>query len=109
MTKFIAVITTVPKKETAEKIAAQLLNKKLAGCVQIIGPIKSSYWWKGRIEQAQEWFCVIKSREDLFEDLKSAIEKIHPYQVPEILAVPVLKGNHSYLEWLESELKSDEI
>lgn len=105
MTEFIQVVTTTEKKEDAQKIAKSLLEKRLAGCVQIIGPITSTYWWKGNIETAEEWFCVIKCRVDLYEALEKAIREVHTYEVPEILAMPVIAGNKSYLEWLNGELK----
>lgn len=105
MTKYIQIITSVSKREDAEKIAQTLLDKKLAACVQIIGPIQSQYWWKGKIEKAKEFLILIKSRRDLYEKIEDTLKKIHPYTVPEILAVPVVVGNKDYLTWLEGELK----
>jgi periplasmic divalent cation tolerance protein len=72
--------------------------------VQIVGPITSIYRWKGNIETAEEWQCVIKSRKDLYEEIETAIKAIHPYEVPEIIAVPIVAGSGDYLEWLRSEL-----
>jgi periplasmic divalent cation tolerance protein len=100
----IQVITTTETKADAQAIARAVIEKRLAGCVQIIGPITSTYWWQGEIETAEEWMCVIKSRQDLYERLEAAIREVHPYDVPEILAVPVIAGSKSYLEWLEGEL-----
>ncbi|MBI4287203.1 MAG: divalent-cation tolerance protein CutA [Chloroflexi bacterium] len=104
MQEFIQVMTTVDKKEQAQAIAAALVEKRLAGCVQVIGPVSSTYRWKGKMETAEEWLCLIKTRRDLYKDLESAIHEVHPYEVPEILAIPVLEGSQSYLEWLEGEL-----
>lgn len=104
MTEFIQVITTVEEKDDAQEIASSIVGKRLAGCVQVIGPITSTYWWENEIETAQEWLCVIKSRKDLYEDLEQAIQQVHPYDVPEILATPVVVGSQSYLTWLNSEL-----
>jgi periplasmic divalent cation tolerance protein len=101
MTKYIQVITTTENKTDAEKIAEILVEKKLAGCVQIIGPISSIYWWEGKIEKANEWLCLIKTTRVMYADLESAIRKIHPYKVPEILAMPVVAGSKDYLRWLE--------
>jgi periplasmic divalent cation tolerance protein len=103
--KFIQVITTAAKKDDAERIARALLEKRLAGCVQIIGPMASLYWWKGAIERAEEWLCLIKSRADLYEELELAVRNVHPYETPEILSVPVEAGSAGYLLWLNGELK----
>jgi Uncharacterized protein involved in tolerance to divalent cations len=104
MGSYIQVITTTEKKEDAEKIAMTLVEKKLAACVQIAGPITSNYRWKGNIETAEEWQCVIKSRGDLYEEIERAIKSVHPYEVPEIIAVPIVAGSGDYLEWLQGEL-----
>ena len=105
MVKYVQVITTASSKEEAEKISQAVVEKRLAGCVQIIGPITSTYWWKEKIEKAEEWLCFIKSRIDLYQELESTIRQVHSYDVPEILVMPVAEGNKSYLNWLESELK----
>ncbi len=101
----IQVITTVEKQEQAERIARTLVEKRLAGCVQIVGPVSSTYWWENKIETAQEWLCIIKSKRNLYEELEQAIREMHPYKVPEILATPVVAGSKKYLEWLDNELK----
>ena len=108
MTGAIQVITTTETKAGAQAIANTLVAKRLAGCAQIIGPITSTYWWEGQIETAEEWLCVIKSRRDLYEELEKAIRELHPYDVPEILAVPVAAGSKDYLEWLDGELRKGE-
>jgi periplasmic divalent cation tolerance protein len=105
MTDTIQVITTTETKADAQAIARTVVEKRLAGCVQIIGPITSTYRWQGEIETAEEWMCVIKSRRDLYKALEEAIREVHPYDVPEILAVPVVAGSKSYLDWLDGELK----
>jgi periplasmic divalent cation tolerance protein len=102
---YIQVLTTTEKKEDAERIARVLLEKRLAGCVQIIGPMASRYWWKGKIEAAEEWLCQIKSRAGLYAELEKVIRENHPYSVPEILAFPVEMGSVGYLSWLAEETK----
>jgi len=104
MTKFIQVTTTTETKEGALKIAQVILEKRLTACIQVIGPITSSYWWRGSIETAEEWLCIIKSREDLYKELVRTIRQLHPYDVPEILVTPVVAGDSDYLKWLDSEL-----
>ncbi len=105
MTGFIQVVTTTAQKEEAERIADVLLEQRLAACVQIVGPITSRYRWQGAIETAQEWLCIIKSREELFPALAQAIAQNHPYEVPEILATPVVAGGERYLSWLRDETR----
>lgn len=104
METFIQVVTMVENREDAERMARVLVESRLAACVQVIGPVASTYRWKGRIEEAEEWQCVLKTREGLYEALEQAVREIHPYEVPEIIALPILRGSPSYLEWLRSEL-----
>lgn len=106
MTQHIQVITTTKNKTDAEKIAEVLVENKLAGCVQIIGPISSVYRWEGRMEKADEWLCLIKTTSTLYEDLETALCKIHPYKIPEILAIPVVAGSKNYLSWLDNTLEN---
>ncbi len=102
--EYLQVFTTVEKKSDAVKIADTLVKKRVAGCVQILGPIKSTYWWKGSIEKTQEWLCIIKTQKFHYNEVENIIKKIHPYEVPEILAIPVVAGSKDYLKWLDNEL-----
>jgi periplasmic divalent cation tolerance protein len=104
MARFIQVVTTTPNKKSAQKIARLLLKKHLAGCVQIFGPIQSSYWWKGRVETAREWLCLIKTTRGLYKKTEKVILGIHPYKTPEILATPIITGSKDYLAWLGKTL-----
>ncbi len=105
MEEYIQVVTAIEKREDAEKIAKALVEKRLAACVQILGPIVSTYWWKDNIETAEEWLCVIKSKKDVYEELEKSIKEIHPYETPEIFALPVVAGSKDYLKWLSNEVK----
>lgn len=107
MTPFIQVVTTLPDQAGAEQLAAHLLEQRLAACAQI-SPCTSWYRWQGAIEQSCEMVCTIKSRRDLFAELCRAIRALHPYEVPEILATPVVDGGSSYLDWLDKELRPAE-
>lgn len=107
MEPHIQIVTTTESRQDAEKIASLLMQEKLAGCVQIIGPISSIYRWKECIESAQEWQCVVKTRRDLYKDVEKAIKNVHPYEVPEIIAVPLVEGSRDYLDWLDSVLKGN--
>lgn len=106
MTKFIQVATTVAKKKDAERIATMLVTKRLAACVQIVGPITSVYRWKGKMERTKEWLCIAKTRATLFGAVEKAIREIHPYDIPEILAIPITLGNAAYVRWLDKELRN---
>ncbi len=100
------VITTTNNEEVAKKIAQVLLEKKLAGCVQIIGPINSLYWWKDKIEEDKEFLIFIKSSKSLCKEIENEIKGVHNYEVPEILCFPILDGNPDYLTWLKSVIKT---
>lgn len=104
MEEYIQVSTTTEKKQDAERIARTLVEKRLAGCVQVIGPILSTYWWKGNLETAKEWLCLVKSRCDHYQELEKAIKETHPYETPEITATPIVAGSEDYLRWLTDEL-----
>ena len=103
MKEYIQVITSTQHKEDAGKIAAELIRMKLAACTQILGPVNSSYWWNGNVETANEWLCIIKSKKSLYSKIEAVIKKMHPYQIPEILALPVVGGSKDYLKWLDNE------
>jgi len=105
MTNYVQIVTTVEHRKDAERIARALVEKRLAACVQITGPITSTYRWRGNIETAQEWQCWAKSRRDLYADVERAIRRIHPYEVPEILLLPILAAGDDYLAWLDEEVK----
>ena len=102
MDSYIQVITTISAKSGAERIAKALIDKKLAACVQIAGPIKSIYRWKDRIETAREWVCVIKAKSCLYKKVETEIKKLHPYEIPEIIAMPITAANKDYLKWIKS-------
>lgn len=105
MSEYIQVATTVPTAEEAESLAGVLVEKRLAACVQILGPMISHYRWQGKIETAGEYLCLAKSRTALYPELEAAIKAIHAYEVPEIIAMPVVAGSKEYLAWLAAELK----
>lgn len=106
MDEFIQVWTTTAEREDAQRIAQTVVAQRLAGCAQIVGPITSTYWWQGRVETAEEWVCLMKSRMDRYDDLERTILSVHPYDEPEILAVPVVNGSAGYLAWLDQSLST---
>ncbi|MCI2426053.1 divalent-cation tolerance protein CutA [Candidatus Acetothermia bacterium] len=105
--EYIQIILTVPEKKTATQISSILLEKRLAGCIQLIGPIVSTYHWQGRIETSEEWLCLIKSRNDRYQELEQEIKAIHPYETPEIIVIPIIAGSAEYLNWLDSTLERE--
>jgi periplasmic divalent cation tolerance protein len=104
MTKAIQVLTTVAKREDAQRIAAELVQQRLAACVQISGPLTSCYRWKGQLETAEEWLCAIKTTEQAYASLEAALRRLHDYDEPEIIAVPIVAGSQGYLDWLAREV-----
>jgi periplasmic divalent cation tolerance protein len=103
MSEFIQVTTTASTRAEAETIANVLLDKRLAACIQVLGPIESRYRWKGNIEHSAEWICVIKTVRGRYADVEKAIRENHSYEVPEIVACPIEMGSSAYLAWLRSE------
>lgn len=103
MEEYLQVFTTLEKREDAARIAKEVVEKRLAACAQVIGPITSSYWWEGRVETAEEWLCLMKTGKSLYPRLEKALKGVHPYEVPEIVAVPIVAGNADYLSWLNRE------
>ena len=105
MAEYIQIFTTTERKDDAEVISREIVEKRLAACAQVVGPIMSTYWWKEEIERTEEWLCIIKSRRDLYNELENAVKSIHPYEEPEIVALPIVSGSQSYLKWLDQEVK----
>ena len=99
----LLVITNVPDHALATTMARDLLDRRLAACVNIGAPVQSIYHWHERIETGQEVPVVVKTRAALYSNVEEAIRKIHPYDTPEIIAIPIIEGDARYLEWLRAE------
>ena len=104
MNEYLQVTTTLGSREEAANMARMLVEERLAACAQVIGPVMSTYRWEGRIEEEEEWQCVAKTTGDRYPELEAAVRRLHTYEVPEILATPVVKGSADYLGWLRSQL-----
>ena len=102
---YIIVMVTTASKQEAEKIAQHLLEEKLIACANIIGPVSSLFRWSGNMERAEEYLVLMKSRKSLFEKVADAVKTLHSYEVPEILALPVIEGSKDYLDWLGNCLR----
>jgi len=105
MDEGIIVITTTETKEDAEKLANEIIESKLGTCVQIGGPVSSIYRWHGKIARATEYHLQIKTIKPKFKDIDELVRNIHPYEVPEVIAIPIVDGSMTYLNWLRDELK----
>ena len=103
MTDFLIVRTSIDSKDAAQKIAESMVKERLAACGWVSGPIQSTYWWQGELEQAEEWVCELKTRKELYAELEQAIKKMHSYDEPEVIALPVREGSKSYLDWIVRE------
>jgi periplasmic divalent cation tolerance protein len=105
MSDYVQVLTTAGSEEEAERIAAALVDSRLAACVQTIGPIRSRYRWQGGIEEAREWQCLAKTEAERYPEVEAAIREVHSYDEPEILAIPVLEGSAGYLAWISENVE----
>ena len=106
MTDKIVVLSTCASEDEAGRLANLIVEKRLAACVSVIPRIHSHYRWQGKVESAEEWLLIMKSSRELFASLRAELEKAHSYEVPEILALPVVDGSGNYLNWLENNLGS---
>src|SRR4051812_4387769 len=104
MTDKIVVLSTCATRKDAEKMARALLEERLAACVTVVPRVRSYYHWKGAIEVTDEFLLVVKSSRELFAGISSVFEKLHPYDVPELLALPVVEGAANYLNWLQANV-----
>jgi len=102
---YMVVLVTTSSFVEAEKIAKTLLEEKLIACANIIGPVRSLFWWREKIESAEEYVVLMKSRLDLFNKLSERIRALHSYEVPEIIALPIVRVCADYMEWLQSCLR----
>lgn len=105
MADYLQVLTTTGSEAEAERIGSMLVERRLAACVQVLGPIASRYRWKGEIEEAREWQCVAKTEASRYPEVESAIREAHSYEEPEIVATPIVAGSSGYLGWISASLQ----
>ena len=104
MTEKILVLSNCGSEEEARRVARALVEARVAACVNIVPGIQSVYHWQGAIQEDSEWMLVIKTSRPCFEPLRSVLEAAHSYELPEVLAIPVIDGSPNYLAWLDGEL-----
>ena len=107
MSEFLVVYITA-SGENAKDLASALVREKLAACVNRIPGVESTYTWEGRVERDTEDLLIVKTRADLFDRLKKRVQALHGYDVPEIIAVPIVQGSESYLAWMEASLSGEQ-
>lgn len=102
----VQAMTTVDDEASAHRIAEHAIQERCAACAQVLGPIRSRFHWQGEVADEQEWLVILKSPRSIYDDLEQAILDVHPYDVPEILALPVVAGHDPYLSWLVEETRA---
>ena len=99
------ILITASTEEEARKIADSLLTHRKAACVNIVPAVSSTFWWQGKVESEQESLLIIKTTAGLLDEIVSLVKEIHSYDVPEIIALPIIGGNQDYLDWIGKEVK----
>ena len=105
MAEYLQVLTTVGSEAEAERLGAALVERRLAACVQVTGPISSHYRWQGKVEHSTEWMCVAKTEVSRYPEVEAAIRELHSYDEPEIVATPIVAGSKGYLDWIGESLR----
>jgi periplasmic divalent cation tolerance protein len=101
----IVIFITASKKEEARKIANELIAKKLVACVNIVDRVESHFWWQGKVDNAKEVLLIAKSRKDKFAKIVKSVKSVHSYDVPEIIAMPIIAGYKPYLRWINDSIR----
>jgi periplasmic divalent cation tolerance protein len=104
MAEYVQVLTAAGSEEEAEAISSALVERRLAACVQVLGPVSSRYRWRGEVERAREWLCLAKTEASRYPELEAAIRELHSYEEPEIVATPIVAGSQGYLAWIGASL-----
>ena len=101
----IVVLITARDGEEAERIARRLIEEKLIACANIVDGVKSIFWWQGKVDEARETLIILKSKKTLFKKIIKTVKSVHSYDVPEIIALPIIDGNPDYLEWIHASVR----
>jgi periplasmic divalent cation tolerance protein len=105
LSDYLQVTTATDSGPAAERIASELVSRRLAACVQIVGPVQSVYRWQGKVERAEEWLLFVKTVAEQFAAVDAAIRSLHTYETPEIIATPITAGSDAYLGWLAEQVR----
>lgn len=103
--EFVVIYCTVPNKKEGREIAKALVKYKLVACVNILDKIESIFSWDGQVQEEKEALLIIKTKRELFEDVNSVIQKLHSYNVPEVIAIPIIEADETYLKWIAHETR----
>jgi periplasmic divalent cation tolerance protein len=103
MSEYLEVHVTVPDRDEAERIASVVVTQRLAAAAQLVAPVSSVYWWRGEINRADEWLLFMKTTTERFDELAARVRALHSYEVPQIIAVPLVAGTTDYLDWIRQE------
>ncbi|MDI9401315.1 MAG: divalent-cation tolerance protein CutA [Limisphaerales bacterium] len=107
MQEYLTAFVTVPDQTTADKLVNLVLTKKAVACAQILSPIQSRYWWNGEIQTDSELLLIFKLTSKRWELFLDTVLEVHPYEAPEVIALPIKKGHKSYFKWLEKETNTE--
>ena len=105
MTQNVLVLTGTSSRVEAQSIADTAVDRRLAAAAQVIGPVTSTYRWKGHMEHTEEWLCLLKTSAERYAEVERAIQALHSYELPGILAIPIVGGSERYLEWYIQQLR----
>ncbi len=103
---FVIIMVTCDSREEARKIANRLLAKRLVACANILSGVESKFWWERKIDSAVETLLIMKTKKSNFKKIENEVKKLHSYEVPEIIAIPVVAGSRDYLNWIEESVRS---
>lgn len=109
MTDKVVILVTAPSRLESRKIARHLVNTKLAACVNIASSIESVYRWEGKIADEKEFLLIVKSTRELFPEVQAEISKIHSYDTPEIICLPIIEGSRDYLQWVSDSVRQPKV
>jgi periplasmic divalent cation tolerance protein len=104
MSQFVQIMTTTGTRDVAERIAMELVSRRLAACVQVSGPIESTFRWQGVVETAEEWVCTAKTTAAHLPAVEALVKDLHSYAVPELIATPIVGGSAAYFKWLKEQI-----
>ncbi|MGQ9731299.1 MAG: divalent-cation tolerance protein CutA [Candidatus Zipacnadales bacterium] len=104
MPEYVVVMVTAPTMEEAKRIARQLLERRLIACANLLPRATSLFWWQDQIDEVEEVVMVMKTRRELFDEVVSVVSEVHSYQICEVIALPILKGNIAYLNWIDESV-----